>query len=635
MALNADSTDFVCIDSEQPALDHPLWEGLSWTSVTSNVQEYPWVIEAWRTKASRYEPRASEASKMNTGMSLIDVPFSQGTLAINHHRSHAFTKDDIAILQRLAEVISEGFQRYLDLIKHKQSEEALREREELLRKVAENYPNSYLSIIERDYTVGFTSGQEFIKQNLDPAQFVGLTLEQVFGDKTSIIRPHYERSFQGEERSFELFVNNQYQLYHTIPLYSEEGSIPRILAVVENITERRQAEDALREQKNYLQKAIDAFPHPFYVIDIEDYTIRLANTAANFGPLTSHSFCYSLTHGTTAPCSGNDDPCPLEIIRKTGKPAIVEHIHYDEDGRTRLVEVHGYPVFDEERKLKEIIEYYLDITERRQAEDALQKAHDELEQRVEERTADLVIANRQLQQEVTERRQAEEERAQYAERLQTLSHRLVAIQEEERGNIARELHDEIGQILTGLRFTLNVDPDLLPDPVLEQLGKAQELVEVLIEQIRDMSLNLRPAMLDDLGLLSALVWHFKRFTEQTQVRVSFKHSQVEGRFPRDLETAIYRVVQEGLTNVARHAGVDEVVVRLWAHEDTLHVQIEDQGKGFDPRASLDHISGLMGMRERTTLLGGTFEIDSAPGKGTHLTGTFPLSRPVQAEESEG
>ena len=141
-------------------------------------------------------------------------------------------------------------------------------------------------------------------------------------------------------------------------------------------------------------------------------------------------------------------------------------------------------------------------------------------------------------------------------------------------------------------------------------------------------------MLDDLGLLAALVWHFKRFSEQTQIRVSFQHSQMEGRFPRDLETAIYRVVQEGLTNVARHAGVDEVVVRLWAHEDALYVQIEDQGRGFDPRAGLDHVGGLIGMRERATLLGGTFEIDSAPGKGTHLTGTFPLSNPVQAEESE-
>ncbi|MCP4537176.1 MAG: response regulator [Chloroflexi bacterium] len=135
----------------------------------------------------------------------------------------------------------------MDITERKRTEEALRENEKLLRKMAENYPNSYISIIEKNYTVSFASGQEFNKQNIDPEQFVGLTIEQVFGDQAAIVRQHYEKTFEGKERSFELFINNQYRLYRTVPLLSDDGSISRILVLAENITERVRAE-AEREQ---------------------------------------------------------------------------------------------------------------------------------------------------------------------------------------------------------------------------------------------------------------------------------------------------------------------------------------------------------------------------------------------------
>ncbi|MBC8204275.1 PAS domain S-box protein [bacterium] len=135
-----------------------------------------------------------------------------------------------------------------DITKRKQAERDFRENELLMRTIAENFPNSYLSIIEKDLTIGFTSGQEFKKQNLDPTQFIGMPLEEVFGDKTDIVREYYLKTFRGEECEFELFINNQHQLYKTVPLYDEDGSIPRILSVVENITDRKRAEEALRHR---------------------------------------------------------------------------------------------------------------------------------------------------------------------------------------------------------------------------------------------------------------------------------------------------------------------------------------------------------------------------------------------------
>ncbi len=212
------------------------------------------------------------------------------------------------------------------------------------------------------------------------------------------------------------------------------------------------------------------------------------------------------------------------------------------------------------------------------------------------------------------------------ERLQILSQRLVEVQENERRYIARELHDEIGQALTGLKLVLDMATRSPGEDVGESLREALTLVDGLMTQVRDLSLDLRPSMLDDLGLLPALLWHCGRYTDQTSVHVDFRHTNLEGRrFGSKVETAAYRIVQEALTNVARHADVDKVTVRLWTEQDTLNAQIEDQGVGFDPaRALVEESSGLVGMRERAVLLGGELTIESTPGAGTRLTAHLPL-----------
>lgn len=219
------------------------------------------------------------------------------------------------------------------------------------------------------------------------------------------------------------------------------------------------------------------------------------------------------------------------------------------------------------------------------------------------------------------------------EQLQALSRRLLEVQETERRQIARELHDGIGQLLTGLKLLLDVDGRLPVNKARSNLKKAQTLVDELMETVDELSFELRPAMLDDLGVLPALLWHFGRYMEQTGVNVSFKHSGIEGRrFDPEIETAVYRIVQEALTNVARHAKEKEVTVRLWAKQDMLKAQIEDRGIGFDPKIVLSNsVSiGLSGMRKRAALLGGNLEFHSVRGNGTSVIAELPLpNRPVQ------
>lgn len=220
---------------------------------------------------------------------------------------------------------------------------------------------------------------------------------------------------------------------------------------------------------------------------------------------------------------------------------------------------------------------------------------------------------------ISERKHAEDA-------LRTLSHRLVEVQETERRQIARELHDEIGQALTGLKLLLESANRPAGRNLRSNLGEARVLINELMSRVQDMSLDLRPAMLDDLGLVPALLWHFERYTGQTGVEVRFEHKGLQGRFAPEIETAVYRIVQEGLTNVARHAHVGEVAVRLTVGKAGLSVDIQDRGAGFDTEGALSNgaSNGLNGMRERAALLGGHFRVRSTPGVGTRLVARFPI-----------
>ena len=211
-------------------------------------------------------------------------------------------------------------------------------------------------------------------------------------------------------------------------------------------------------------------------------------------------------------------------------------------------------------------------------------------------------------------------------RLQVLSHKLLDIQENERRAVARELHDEIGQALTGLKLSLEMADRLPHEPARESVRGAVSLANDLISRVRNLSLDLRPAALDDLGLLPALLWHFDRYTKQTGVQVDFRHQGLEGRrFERDMETVACRIIQEALTNVARHARIKLVEVRVWVDDVSLNLRVEDHGVGFDAQALVGaSSSGLVGMEERASILGGSLMIDTQPGRGTHLVAELPL-----------
>ena len=224
------------------------------------------------------------------------------------------------------------------------------------------------------------------------------------------------------------------------------------------------------------------------------------------------------------------------------------------------------------------------------------------------------------------------EREAQREALHQISLRLVNAQEEERRRISRELHDELGQALTALKINLEVGSRALPSeapPALRQsLREASFLAVRTLERARSMSLDLHPAVLDDLGLVSALQWEIDRYEQRTGQIVHFEAVPADVQLQPELEITVYRIVSEALTNVARHAGAGQISVSLRVRDQHVVTRIEDDGVGFDaagwfssPRGR--HSLGLTGMRERAELLGGQFEITSQPGRGTKIWVKLP------------
>jgi signal transduction histidine kinase len=210
--------------------------------------------------------------------------------------------------------------------------------------------------------------------------------------------------------------------------------------------------------------------------------------------------------------------------------------------------------------------------------------------------------------------------------LRALSNELMRAQEEELRSLARELHDQTGQSLTVLRLILDRAKHAAAGDIGAILAEADAIVSEIAEQLREISLNLHPSMLDNLGLLPTLLWHFDQYRTRTQVRVDFKHAGLQRNFPPEISTAAYRIVQEALINIVRHAGVDEAAVHAWVDQETLWLRIEDRGRGFDREAlPVGTSSGLCGMRERALSLGGKLAVESAPGSGTIVTAALPLA----------
>ena len=212
------------------------------------------------------------------------------------------------------------------------------------------------------------------------------------------------------------------------------------------------------------------------------------------------------------------------------------------------------------------------------------------------------------------------------ERYRSLSRRLLEQQEHDRGALARELHDQLGQSLVAISMNLHAIEGELSNPARARVPESRQMIKKMIEQVRTLAFELRPSILDEFGLVEALRNLMTRHGERAGVRASFTATPTDARAPAEIETACFRIVQEALSNVARHARARHFEVTLTAQDVALEVTVRDDGVGFNVERLRTGL-GLMGMRERAELVGGSLDIESVPGAGTTVRARFPLPSP--------
>jgi two-component system sensor histidine kinase DegS len=279
----------------------------------------------------------------------------------------------------------------------------------------------------------------------------------------------------------------------------------------------------------------------------------------------------------------------------------------------------------------------------------------QLNQSLRQRTTELATANRQLMREIVRRRAGEaalrksqqhyrkllEQSRQQQEQLRHLARQILTSLEEERKKISRELHDEIAQTLTGINVhlaTLAKESAISTQGLKQTISHTQRLVEKSVNIVHRFARELRPTLLDDLGLIPALHSYMKEFTKRTGIHIHFTAAAGVEQLSSTRRTVLYRVAQSALTNVAQHAHASRVTVSVRKHPDAIRMEIHDDGKAFEVErvlfAKRHKRLGLLGMRERVEMVGGSFGVESAPGKGTTVRAQIPLGNGHRGKHPE-
>lgn len=397
------------------------------------------------------------------------------------------------------------------------------------------------------------------------------------------------------------------------PLLSDQGIVREHMATVEDLTERLNAQEARQASEAFNRRILASSPDCIKVLDPKG-RLLFVNLAGQ--QLMEIDDPKKLLHTKWIDVWRSQERPLVKralTMATSGGMGRFEGYRPTMTGVPKWWEVQVTGIFDADAKLINLLVISRDITDRKVAVDELAKAQialqahaAQLELKVQERTSKLRIAN-QMQK--------------------SLSARLLQAQEIERRRIARELHDEIGQQLTGLKLLLEHYVAAPEKPPAQALAEGQAIILNLLKQIQELALELRPQAVDRLGLRVGLQWHFKRYEVSTGVRVKFDFNRfVEDRVPAELKMTTFRLIQEALTNVARHAGVKAAAVRISSVKKNLRIQIGDQGRGFDRSIVQSKMTtGLSVMDERVALTGGTLDIKTAPGTGTQVLVELPLN----------
>jgi PAS domain S-box-containing protein len=480
-----------------------------------------------------------------------------------------------------------------DITERKRTEDTLYRNEQMLRLFVEHAPAS-IAMFDHEMKYIIASQRYHTDYGLGEQDLIGKSHYEVFPEISERWKEIHRRCLAGAVESAEddpfprADGSMDWVRWEIRPWHEASHEIGGIILFSEVVTNRKQAELTLRENEEQYRTLVEISPNAIFINRQNRIEFINQSGIKLLGASSAEEIIGKSPLEIFHPDFHEIIQERIRIMLEDKKPVgLIEEQIVRLDGKIRDVEVTATPFEDHGATSVQVV--MRDITERKRAREELRLSRD---------------------------------------RLAELSRRLVEAHEAESRAIGRELHDQIGQALTALKITLEMIPQLPPERSAKKMETAQGLVDELLNHVRRISLDLRPPMLDDLGLIPTLLWHVNRYQEQTNIEVDFKHSGVEGkRFSPEIETTAYRVIQEALTNTTRHTKTARVELQVRADDQLLQIIIADHGQGFDPQNVLDRQTsiGLRGMRERVNLLSGIFHIESKLNQGTVVEIEIPLS----------
>ena len=479
------------------------------------------------------------------------------------------------------------------------AEKALRESEKKYRIIVENANEGILLVDEKEKVT-------FVNSKF--AEIVGYGREEIenspvmnliFDEDKNRAYEYIAQNRDGARETFEFRFKHKngserWITANAVPVFDENNNYTSGLALITDITEQRKAETVLHRTNEMLRALINYSPLGIIILD-KDGKTELWN------PASEKIFGWSSKEvlGRMLPFVPDEKAEEHLQLRKTVMNGETftgrEVIRRTKDGKKINVSVSAAPLFDSVQKPIGISSFIIDVTERKIAEKEREKLFKQIN----------AARNR----------------------LKILSAQLISVQEAEKRNISVELHDEIGQMLTAIKIDLQrIRNNFEKNEITILVDDCSKLVEKTISVVRNLSRELRPSIIDDLGLAASLRWYTDQFHQRTGVTIKTRIKKVDEAMPPECAITLFRICQEALTNIAKHSGADYVKITLYKHKSFITLTVEDNGKGFDLQKALRLASkgkslGLLGMQERAELLGGKFRIKSAPGSGTLIKAT--------------